>query len=343
MVWGLVWVYYVAMNARSLKSAAARCSLSVSTAAVIVIPYLALGGYGHVKAYVLDAVVTHSAVWSISQSSRLADLSYYWVWFDYHLGIGGWLLLMTGLGAAAVALYRRDPIDRVALSYLAIAAAWYLLVATTKSKNAFLGLPFYLFLCLFSWAAIAAARRWSLSKMSGFLCLVALSLGSFTIAAGAGSFFSRNRHEPPPAMGRNKEVLRQIALDLRVHLKPGETFSAGDWCTYAGGDVPYYSIDEHGLQFFPDVWQPYQGPEQIDEFINDRVAKTKVALLWKEDIAEVVSKSVMAASLPQAYEYYRAVHRWVNRPGSPYVLVKEYTLYFPSDHTLTLQLYAQAP
>jgi hypothetical protein len=341
MVWGLVWVYFFATNVRSLKRAAARCTISVATAAAILIPYLALGGYGHVRQYVLDAVVTHSAVWS-KVSSPLAELAYYWVWFDRHLGIGGWLMLMAGLCAVVVALFRRDPVDRVALSYLAIAAAWYLLVTTTKSKNPFLGLPFYLFLCLFSWAAISAARRWSLSKTSGALCLVALSLGALTITAKAGSFLARNRHEPPPAMGRNKEVLRQIAFDLRVHLKPGETFSAGDWCTYAGGDVPYYSIYDDGRQLYPDVWQPYQGLDQIDEFINDRVAKTKVALLWKEDIAEV-SRSVMAASLPQAYEYYRAVHRWVNRPGSPYVLVKDYTLYFPSDRTLTLQLYARAP
>ena len=55
-----------------------------------------------------------------------------------------------------------------------------------------------------------------------------------------------------------------------------------------------------------------------------------------------VSKRVIV-SLPQAYDYYRALHRWVNRPGSPYLLVKEYTLYFPGEDTLTLQLYAQAP
>ena len=173
------------------------------------------------------------------------------------------------------------------------------------------------------------------------LCVVALSLGTLTIAAGAGSFLARNRHEPPPVIGRNKEVLRQIALDLRAHLKPGEFFSTGDWFTYTAGDVPYYAIDDKGRFLYPEVWDPYQGPDRIDEFINDRVAKTKVALLWKEDVAEV-SKSVIV-SLPQAYEYYRAVHRWINRPGSPYVLVKEYTLYFPSDHTLTLQLYARAP
>ena len=96
-----------------------------------------------------------------------------------------------------------------------------------------------------------------------------------------------------------------------------------------------------GVNCNPDVSQPYQGPDQIEEFINDRVAKMKAAVLWKEDIEEV-SKSVVAASLPAAYEYYRAVHRWINRPGSPFKLVKEYTLYFPRDRTLTLQLYARA-
>jgi hypothetical protein len=340
MVWGLVWVYFVAMNARSPRRAAARCSLSVSTAAVIVIPYLALGGYGHVKAYVWDALVTHSAIWSVS-SSWLTELAYYWIGFDHHLGIGGWLLLVTGLATAVVALYRRDSIDRAALGYLVIAVGFYLLIATTKSKNSFIGLPFYLFLCLFSWASIAAACQRSLSKTSGVLCLVVLSLGTLTIAAGAGSFLVRNRHEPPPVVGRNKEVLRQISLDLRAHLEPGETFSAGDWCSYAGGTVPYYSIDDHGRQLFPGVWQPNQGLDQIDEFINDRVGKTKVALLWKED-QEEVSKRV-AASPPQAHDYFRGVHRWINRPGSPYVLIKEYTLYFPGHDTLTLELYARAP
>jgi hypothetical protein len=71
------------------------------------------------------------------------------------------------------------------------------------------------------------------------------------------------------------------------------------------------------------------------------VAKTKAALLWKQDMAEVTKRG--PASLPQAYHYYRALHRWVNRPSSPYVLVREYTLYFSSHDTLTLQLYAQAP
>jgi hypothetical protein len=340
MAWGLVWVYFVAMNVRNLKRAAVFCTLSVSMAAAILIPYLALGGYGHVKAYVWDAVVTHKALWSVA-SSPLADFAYYWVWFDRHLWISGWLLLITGLGAAVVALYKRDPIDRAALSYLAIAAAWYLLVATTKAKNPFLGLPFYLFLCLFSWSAIAAARRRLLSKTNEVLCLAALSLGTLAIGAGAGSFLARNHNEPPSPIGRNKEVLRQIALDLRTHLKPGETFSAGDWWTYTAGDVPYYSIEGDGMMY-PEVWPPYQRPDLIDEFINDRVAKTKAAVLWKEDMAEV-SKRVMSSSRPEAYEYYRALHRWVNRSESPYLLVKECTLYFADHDTLTLQLYAQVP
>ena len=72
----------------------------------------------------------------------------------------------------------------------------------------------------------------------------------------------------------------------------------------------------------PEVWPPYQGPNQIDEFINERVAKTKVAVLWKEDMAEV-SKRVVSSSRPEAYEYYRALHRWVNRAESPYLLVKD--------------------
>ena len=104
MVWGLVWVYFVAMNATRLKSTAACCALSFSIAAAIVAPYLALGGYGHVKAYILDVVVTHSAVW-LKASSLSADLAYYWVWFDRHFGTGGWLLLMMGLGAFCVALF----------------------------------------------------------------------------------------------------------------------------------------------------------------------------------------------------------------------------------------------
>jgi hypothetical protein len=340
MVWGLVWVYSVAVNRRNLRRAAAGYTLSLSLAAVIIIPYLWLGGYQHVRQYVWDAIVTHSAVWSVS-SSWLAELAYYWVRFDHHLGIGGWLLFVTGLATVVVALYRGDSIDRATLSYLVIAVGFFLLVATTKSKNAFLGLPFYLFLCLFSWAAIAAARQRSLSKTSQVLCVVALSLGTLTIAARAGSFLVRNRHEPPTVIGQNKAVLRQIALDLRAHLKPGEVFTTGDWFTYTAGDVPYYAIDDKGRFLYPEVWDPYQGPDRIDEYINDRVAKTKVALLWKEDVAQV-SKSVIV-SLPQAYEYYRAVHRWINRPGSPYVLVKEYTLYFPSHQTLTLQLYARAP
>ena len=213
----------------------------------VLIPYLALGGYGHVKQYVLNAVATHSGVWS-KASSPLAEFAYYWVWFDSHLWIGGWVMLIVGLCAIVVSLYRGEPIDRVALSYLGIAVAWYLLVTATKSKNPFLGIPFYLLVCLFSWAAISAARRWSLSRTSGLLCLVALSLGTLTIPARAGSFLARNRHEPPPVAGRNKKVLRQIALDLKTHLKPGEAFSAGDWSTYAGGAVPYYSIYDDGRQ-----------------------------------------------------------------------------------------------
>ena len=153
---------------------------------------------------------------------------------------------------------------------------------------------------------------------------------------------ARNWHEPPPVAGRNKKVLRQIASDLKTHLKPGETFSAGDWCTYAGAVVPYYSIYDDGRQFYRTCRQPYQGPDEIEDFINDRVAKTKAAVLWKEDIEEVAG-SVMAASFPAAYEYYRAVHRWINRPGSPFELVKESRSIFPDNRTLTLQLYARAP
>ena len=54
-----------------------------------------------------------------------------------------------------------------------------------------------------------------------------------------------------------------------------------------------------------------------------------------------VSKRVPGSCLPQSYDYYRALHHWVNRPGSPYLLVKEYALFFPGEDTLTLQLYAK--
>ena len=246
MIWGLVWVYFVAVNARNLRRAAAGFALSLSLAAAIVIPYLWLGGYQHVTAYVWDALVTHKALWSTA-SSPLDELAYYWIWFDRHLGMGGWLLLITGLSAAVVSLYRRVPVDRVTLSYLAIAAAWYLLVTATKSKNMFLGVPFYLFLCLFSWAAIAgASQRW-LSKTGVELCVVTLALGTLLSVAGAAPFLVRNLHEPPQVIGRNREVLRQIALDLKGYLKPGETFAAGDWYYYAGAVVPYYSISDDGM------------------------------------------------------------------------------------------------
>ena len=321
IAWSLVWMYFLAANVRSLNRAVGQCILSVSTAGITLIPYLAMGGYGHVKEYVFDVLVSHSNVWS-KASSPLAEVAYYWVWFENHLWIGGWVMLIAGLCALVITFYRNEPIDRVALSYLGIAAAWYLLVTATKSKNPFLGIPFYLFVCLFSWATISGPLRSSLSRASRALLFVAVSLGTLLIAVRGGLFLARNWHEPPPIAGRNKEVLQQIAIDLKTHLEPGETFSAGDWCTYAGGVVPYYSIYEDGRQLYADLWQPYQGPEQINEFIDDRVAKTRAALLWKEDIEEV-SESVMAASLPAAYDYYRSVHRWINRPGSAFELIKD--------------------
>ena len=337
MIWGLVWVYFVAVNARNLGRAAAGFALSLSSAAAIVIPYLWLGGYQHVTAYVWNALVTHNALWS-KASSSLDELAFYWIWFDRHLGMAGWLLLITGLSATVVSLYRRVPVDRVTLSYLAIAAAWYLLVTANKTGNEFLGLPFYLFLCLFSWAAIAgASQRW-LSKTGVKLCVVTLALGTLLSVAGAAPFLVRNLHERP-VIGRNREVLRQIALDLKGYLKPGETFAAGDWYFYTGAVVPYYAISDDGMFTYPDVWQPLEAPDKVADFINNRVARTKVALLWKEDMAEVSKRG--PASLPQAYHYYRALHRWVNRPGSPYLLVKEYALFFPGEDTLTLQLYAK--
>ena len=75
VIWGLVWVYFLAANLRSLRRATAKWVLSVSTAGAVMIPYLALGGYGHVKEYVLAAVVTHSGVWS-KASSPLAEFAY---------------------------------------------------------------------------------------------------------------------------------------------------------------------------------------------------------------------------------------------------------------------------
>ena len=258
MIWGLVLVYFVAVNARNLGRAAAGFALSLSSAAALVIPYLWLGGYQHVTAYVWDALVTHKALWS-KASSPLDELAYYWIWFDRHLGMAGWLLLITGLSAAVVSLYRRVPVDRVTLSYLAIAAAWFLLVTANKSKNQFLGVPFYLFLCLFSWAAIAgASQRW-LSKTGVKLCVVTLALGALLSVAGAVPFLVRNPHERP-VIGRNREVLRQIALDLKGYLKPGETFAAGDWYDYTGGIVPYYSINDDGMILYPVIWHPLLYP-----------------------------------------------------------------------------------
>jgi hypothetical protein len=273
-----------------------------------------------------------------------------------HTGALGPLLIAGICLVLLIALAMRRPLDRTLLGYVAAAVGWYLLVSAVPAKNPFLGLPSYVILWVASLAALTHGIRRSSSGRTAAVGGIVVCIVALWIPAQAVSFLIRYRNDPPSSTTAHKSVLRQVARDLTAHIKPGDVFSGGDWYDYSA-KISYYSIDETGRQMYPEVWPLGRGPGDIDDYITSRVARRAVAVVWREDMADVrriVARAWQAQNVappeayplemyrPEMYEYYRVLNRWLNREGSPYRLVHEYDLPFSAGQTLTLQMYARS-
>ena len=346
ITWTVAWFYFLILTRRRPAAAVRGGAVSLLACLAALGPYLAWGGFAHIKLYLFKQVAAHQhfftvSRWPSAQYSALSpEFTYYGFWFMNHTGALGPLLVAGILIVFLIALSMRRPVDRMLPGYAAVAVCWYLLVSATPAKNPFLGLPSYVILWAASLGALAHGIRHSSSWRSAAVGGVAVCAVALWIPAQAVSFVVRHRDDPPPRVTAQKSVLKQVARDLSAHIKPGDFFIGGDWYNYSA-KLSYYSIDGRGGQMYAEVWPIELGAEDIDDYITRRVATRAVAIVWKEDIARVSDIVGFWLALPESFEYYRVLNRWLNREGSPYRLVREYDLPFSAGQTLTLQMYAR--
>jgi hypothetical protein len=337
---GLVTLYVIGINYKSLRRTITTCLWGLTPFGVLLFGYILAGGYEHVVGYIYIGLVTNAAVFSLPDTSLVSTTKYHWKWFYYHIGVEGWLVV--GIGALSFVLFalKRKGLDLTAVAFLGLAIAWYLLITNIGSTNEFLNLPCYLALWLFGLIASAPVIRLveQQSHMRLVLPIVTCVFTLVMISQGI-RFLSSYAREPVETSLQQRATIERIADDLRAELNSGDFFVAADWYHFTGGSLPYYTVNSEGGMFFPLIWEAANQNDKIIPFIENEVSKRKVVLTYKEDIAEVCEYT--GAALPTSYPYYRELNRWIRQPGNQYQLLKEYPLAFPRGHTLTLQMYVK--
>jgi hypothetical protein len=329
----LALLYVIFVNRRDGRKAAKYVALTLLPVAVLAGVYAVSGGYAHVRWYLHFALVTTISDWS-SHTSALENLVLYWKRFGWFMGKLGWLALALATITLAFSIYRRKKQDAAVWGYLLLAAAWYSVITATPAKNAYLGIFYYLLVWIFALAALAPVLVALREQYRWLLPAIAV----VPIAAVSWSAVRYIRHIPPSEQYKvaDRATLQQAARDLEAVLRPGESYTAGDWYAYTGYALYYDTVGRQpGL--FPVNWEPSTPLEQIPEFLRDRVEKTRVVFVYKEDMSEIGGTYEFFCA-PPSWPYYRALKSWVNAPEHGYKLYREYPIVFPGK-TFTLQMF----
>ncbi len=338
---GLTVVYVFTVNRHRFLTTAETGAWGLFPFATLLTPWLLAGGPRTMITYLSHNLTAGRPLWSIPNTTFLAEATHYWWVFPHHMGWWeGWVFLGLGLLFWIAKLRRREGQEsHRLLAYLLVAGAVYGVVSATPNKNFFVGLNYYLLLWLFSWATLASsltvlAQR---SRMA-FTCLIlfAALYGGFVM--GAAFYALQNWPEEkqlrPP---QNREVTQLIARDLRRILGKDDTFV---WIPLYGcpAALQYYMMDELG-RFPQAVWiDPVTSPP-IPQFLREEVSPSKAVLVFEDDIEEVAKYFPVH---PMSYTYWRAISEWVRRPDSPHRLVGTYRLWgqYP-DHPILVHLYVR--
>jgi len=324
---GLVIAYVLVVNRRRFLATVFAGSWSLLPFGILVIPWAWAGGVNWVLSYVSNTLTTYRVLYSNPQPTFLSEATYYWKSLPLHMGpVEGWALLGAGLVTISAFAWRKvEPRDHRLLAYVCLSLVLYGVVSSTPARNIFLGLPYYLLLWLFSWAAVAAlVKSWSNRHASRTWIPVLVSSLYVSTVVFAGFYALHNwPTEKRQTEHGNLEVTRQISRDLRTILTDGDTFMWAPGPSYPNS-LLYYMVDAQGR--FPSDFRldPVTGPPPA-EFVRDDLIHCKAILVYDEDM-EKVAQTLTWDVHPLARPYFRAIAEWVRRPDSPYRVARVYHL-----------------
>lgn len=348
--WSLTIIYVLVINRRRALTAISGSLWGVLAFAILVSPIVLSGAARRIFDYIYkNAVGVQRVLWSNPNPTFLSETTYYWNWFQFHMGrVEGWIVLGIGLALSVVAV--RKGIERGhrrIIGYLALSAALYGLLAALPLKDYFQGLPYYLLLWVFSWTVLTPFLQKSMNRKRVVSCIMILLVSTYATAVVLGGLYAtQNWPVEEQHVGlQNREVVIQIAYDLDTILTVNDRFMYVPlWGS--PNTLQFYMMDEQG-QYPQTVWIDLtKSPEQ---FIRESVSTCKAVLVYEQDIEEV---ALFHWTHPLTFPYYRAIAEWVTRPESSYVLFKTYHFQTaPNTHELghanlkdfTLWLYVREP
>ncbi len=337
---GLTITCVLIVNRHRLLATMVTAAWGIVPLAILLTPWILVGGGRAAVGYLTHLLTAGLPLWSDPNATFFSEAKYYWQIFPYHIGHWeSWLLLGVGLTLWAAGTLKKRERDYRLLIYLLLAGVLYGLVSVTPAKNYFVGLPYYLLLWLFSWAALAPfltvfGQRGRVARTC--LVLFPTLYGSLVVAA---AFYALHHWPAEKQVGplENRDVTQQIAGDLRRLLTNEDVFV---WVPTHGypAALEYYMMDNEGR--FPQAVNvdPTTSPP-IPQFLLERVSQCKALLVYAEDIEEVAKVFHVA---PLSYPYWRAISEWVKRPESSHRLVRTYRLWgkYP-DRPILVHLYVR--
>jgi len=325
LAWGLGISYVLVVRWRKLQSTILLiCLWTLLPFGIMVSPWALAGGAKWVVEYYHQNLIVGRNIYSNPHATLLSEATYYWKLFQFHMGHAeGWVGLGVGLLALAITWRRTGHIDKRLLSYLALSAVLYGLVSATPNKNFFVGLPYYLLLWLFSWAALATiVKTWIHSNRNRTVIWILPLVLCLYVGAIIGGGFYALQNWPVEERGvgpGNRAVTLQIAQDLKGILVASDCFTYLPAFGYPAA-LQYYMMDMEGAtpESTPiDVFTPMT----TAQFIENEVSRCKAILVYLEDVQEV---SEFFFVPPVRWPYLRAIAEWVRMPDNGYAIYKTY-------------------
>lgn len=340
---GLTSLYVLIVNRHRLRATMVTAAWGMIPFVILLTPWILVGGPRTTATYVYHHLTVARPLWSNPDATFLSEAGLYWEFFAYHMGQWeSWLVLGCGLvlWLARVHKEREQGHGRL-LAYLLVAGFLYGLVSATPNKNLFLGLPYYLLLWLFSWAALAPSlTAFGLRNRLARTCLILFPTLYGGIVVGAA--FYALHHWPVEKQLRpleSRKATEQIAGDLRAVLTQDDAFVYVPFYGYPAA-LQYYMMDDQG-QFPQAGWVDPTTAPPMPRFLQEKISPSKAVLVFEQDIEEVAKYVPMNRT---GYPYWRAIAEWVRRPESPFRLVRTYRLWgqFP-DRPIAIRLYVKEP
>lgn len=345
LAWGLAIAYVLISNRQYLLVVLLKSLWGFASLAVLLTPWALAGGARYTVDFLYQLLTVHRSTYSNPQATFVSEAIYYWNLFSFHMGhVEGWVLLGAGLLLSLATLWKKwGGRDNRLFAFLGISAALYTLASATPTKNYFIGLPYFLLLWLFSWAAVVPFLKRLAQRSRVMIGVLVLVFSLYAATVVGGGFYALQQWPAEERLGgpENRKATQQLAADLGAVLTTDDCFM---WIPAYGypATLQYYMMDAKGQYARGAGFQPVTAPPP-DEFIRETAIHCNAILVYAEDIEKV---SRFRFSLISAAErpYLRAIADWVRRPDSSYSLLRTYRLLdwvSPVGPGLTVELYVK--